>query len=55
MKRSRPHGIPQGCLSQQPGAMMRVLHIRNRNGRVINAVVNYCINGYCNAVLRQDL
>lgn len=55
MKRSRSHGVSQGGLGQESRAVMRVLHVRNRDGRVVHTVVNHRVDRHGDAVFRQDL
>lgn len=55
MKWSRSHGIPQGGLSQESRAVVRVLYIRDGDGRVVHAIVDHCVDGHGDTVLRQDL
>lgn len=55
MKRPGAHGVSEHGLSQQSGAVMSVLNVRDRDGRVVHAVIHHRVNGHCHAVLRQHL
>lgn len=55
MERPSPHGVPERGLSQQSGAVVSILDIRDRDGRVVNAVVNHRVDGHSHAVFRQHL
>ncbi len=47
--------VSQGRLGQQPGGVVRVLHVGHGDGGIGDAVVDDGIDGHCHGVSGQDL
>lgn len=55
VERPGSHHVTKGSLSQQFGAVMSILNVRDSNRRVVHAIVHYRIHRHRHTVLRQHL
>lgn len=52
---TRAHCVPEGGLGEEAGRVVGILDIGHRYCRIGDAVINYSVHGYGNAVLGQHL
>lgn len=55
MQGPRAHGVAERRLGEQPGAVVGVLHVGDRDRGVVHAIIDDRVHRHGHAVLRQHL